>query len=134
MPLRKILLVIGLSLVVLGVWFGYAVFIQFKRAKMASQCAILSVTISKSAADANDAAMPFNLDEFLSHYRGGDLFRRDQYGHPLDSWDHPLVIKQTEREGRVTTRVTSTGRDGELGTVDDHFREFTFERLKPKQP
>ena len=133
-PLRNVLLVIALFLLIVASWFGYAVFIQFKRAKMASQCTILSVAIAKEAADANDAGRPFNLDEFLSHYENGTLFRRDQSGHLLDSWDHPLVIERTEHDGRVFTRVTSVGRDGRLGTVDDHYREFTFERLKPNQP
>jgi hypothetical protein len=133
-PYRNVLLVIVLLVLVVASWFGYAVFIQFKRAKMASQCAILSVAIAREAADSNDAGKPFNLDEFLSHYENGTLFRRDQAGHILDSWGHPLVIEQTEHDGCIITRVTSVGRDGNLGTVDDHFREYTFAHRKPNQP
>ena len=133
-PLRNALLVIAVFLLALGGWFGYAFFLQLKRAKMASQCAILSAAIAREAADASDAGRRFNLDEFLSHYENGPLFRRDQSGRLIDSWGHPLLIEQTEQGGRVTTRVTSVGRDGRRGTGDDHFREFTFERLKPNQP
>ena len=90
--------------------------------------------IAREAADASDVGRPFNLDEFLSHYENGTLFRRDQSGRLIDSWGHPLLIEQTEQGGRVTTRVTSVGRDGRRGTGDDHFRDFTSERLKPNQP
>ena len=98
---------------------------------MASQCAVLSAEIQHAEATARDGGRTFSLDEFLAHYSGKELFRRNQAGCLLDSWGRPLVIVQLERDGRVANKVTSLGRDGKLGTRDDHSREFASDCRKP---
>ena len=131
--LKRSIRVVLLAILGLGAWFGYYVHIQLKRAKMASQCAVLSAEIQHAEATARDGGKTFSLDEFLAHYSGQGLFRRNQSGCLLDSWGRPLVIEQLERDGRAFTKVTSLGRDGKLGTRDDHSREFASERRKPDE-
>ena len=133
-PLRNVLLVVALLLLVLAAWFGYAFYIQLKRAKMASQCAILSKDIFVYMVNADEEGRPANLDEFLSHYGDGTLFRRDHSGRLIDSWGHPLAIEPAEHDDLFTIKVNSAGRDGRLGTADDFSREFTFKRHHPSQP
>ncbi|MEZ5323792.1 MAG: hypothetical protein R3F19_01805 [Verrucomicrobiales bacterium] len=78
--------------------------------------------------DAAAAGEPMDVENLLSNMDGRGLVERDSSGQLVDSWGHPLLIKHTEHRGTVSVVVTSTGRDGKLGTSDDFSKEVALER------
>jgi hypothetical protein len=124
---KRTLVIIGVLLAALAAQIAYGTYVQIKRARMSSQCAILSLDIANYIQASEDAGKQPDVDDFLLHFDGGKLFDRDSEGRLLDSWGRPLKIEYIKGEKQDTVRVGSAGRDGKFGTADDFSRECTVD-------
>jgi hypothetical protein len=125
---RIIWIAVALSVFAVTSYFSYRTYTQVRRARMASQCAVLTYDLGNHLAERHEAGLPSDASEYLARYSTpGSLFHRDASGQLVDSWDHPFVVTQFVQSGRSILRVTSTGRDGMLGTPDDFSREMGWD-------
>ncbi len=129
--LRRLLFAVLVNVLFLSAFFCYAFYVQLERAKMASQVSVLSAEIDHYFGEVERDNKQPDLNTILARVDGRGLFARDSSGQLFDSYGRPLLIQQTGTGGALRVTVTSTGRDGKLGTGDDFSREITFER-QPK--
>lgn len=124
---RNLILVLGITTLLIAAFLGYVFYMSLKRAKMASQVSVLAADVADYYGEMGKLGRPPSLDEFLAHVDARGLFSRDRSGQIIDTWGHPLVVRVTESPGWIKIIVTSTGRDGQLGTSDDFSRHITIE-------
>ncbi|MDB6175348.1 MAG: hypothetical protein JWL59_4659 [Chthoniobacteraceae bacterium] len=95
---------------------------------MASQVSILGAEIDHYFGELDRDGKQPDLDAFLARVDARGLFSRNGSGQLIDSYKRPLFIQQIGSGRALRVTITSTGRDGKLGTSDDFSRELTFER------
>ncbi|MFM2198088.1 MAG: hypothetical protein RLZZ505_1520 [Verrucomicrobiota bacterium] len=125
--LRKIQWVFTAIVLLFAALYGFGFYLKLRRAKVVSQCAVLSAEIGNYLIETDNTGKPPDIEGFLLDYDVRGLFTRDGSGQLIDSWGYPLHIRFEEISDKLEVTVTSVGLDGKLGTNDDFSREFARE-------
>ena len=110
------------AFVIVAASFARAFYLRYNKARMHSQCSVLTVQINN---ELSKQGVSFNLDDYLASIRSdgpGGLIDLGDDGSLADAWGNPLLFEWEKRDGDRVIVVRSVGRDGVRGTDDDFWR------------